>query len=646
MVWNVYFEIAALMISVVLMLSDLWKKHLPFRSWNYFAWILSLQIICCIFDIISCGMAIRPYRYSIRIHYLINIIYYISYIMEIWSFAIFTIAMTGKSKSIRRTTWFVIALPYLVSFISVLITPFTHMFFYIDSEGLYHRGWAYYYTWLTFLAFYILLPVAYAWFYKVQMAPYRMMYTIGFWVLSLTGMLLQGFIFTDVLLEGIFNTAAILIIYLNIQNPSQFTDADTGLYNQWALGEVIDEKLEYGDPIDISVIGIENFPVLESIYGRRKLMRVLHSIADEITEQVKGVNLFYMHRGRFALLFNKNTNHKQIEHAIRRRFEMPWGEDDGKVTFKIHITHLDEDVPKMSIREIFDSLEEGLRNAEMKDNEVTEIISAQRIEEIRDGIKVEHAVSKAIRERRIRVAFQPIYSTKKERIISVEALARLVDDELGIIEPDVFIPIAEKNGTIGFIGSQVFEQVCSFIRERDMEDLGVRFIEVNLSPIQCKSGELVSDLFNLMDRYEIDPRQINFEITESAMTDGKILNEMMNKIIQRGSTFSLDDYGTGYSNLVELLDLPFKIVKIDKSLVWSYFNGTSDVLPDIIKTFSKRGYEIVAEGVETHNMAEKLRDMGCDYLQGFYFSKALPADQLVSYVYNNRRLRIMEEMRL
>ena len=95
-----------------------------------------------------------------------------------------------------------------------------------------------------------------------------------------------------------------------------------------------------------------------------------------------------------------------------------------------------------------------------------------------------------------------------------------------------------------------------------------------------------------------------------------------------------------------LLDLPFKIVKIDKSLVWSYFNGTSDVLPDIVKTFSKRGYEIVAEGVETHNMAEKLRDMGCDYLQGFYFSKALPADQLVSYVYNNRRLRIMEEMRL
>ncbi|SHI80538.1 EAL domain, c-di-GMP-specific phosphodiesterase class I (or its enzymatically inactive variant) [Butyrivibrio fibrisolvens DSM 3071] len=646
MIWNVYFEIAALLISVVLMLSDLWKKHLPFRSWNYFSWLISLQIVSCFMNIVACGMAKNPSSYSITAHYIVNIAYYVSYIMQIWSFAIFTIAMTGKSKSIKRSTWFIFAFPYLLSFLSVVLTPYTHMFFYIDETGLYHRGWGYYNTWLVFLAFYILLPLSYAWYYKVHMAPNRMVYTIGFWSLSLTGMILQGFVFTDVLLEGIFNAAAIIIIYLDIQNPSQFTDADIGIYNQWALGEVIDEKLEYGDPIDISVIGIENFPVLESIYGRRKLMRVLHDIGDEITEQVKGVNLFYMHRGRFALLFNKNINHKEIEQAIRRRFEMPWGEEDGKVTFKIHITHLGEDVPKMSIREIFDSLEEGLRIAEMKDNEVTENISAARIEEIRAGIKVERAVSKAIRERRIKVAFQPIYSTKKERIISIEALARLEDEELGIIEPDQFIPIAEKNGTIGFIGSQVFEQVCSFIRERDMEDLGVRFIEINLSPIQCKSGELVSDLFNLMDRYEIDPKQINFEITESAMTDGKILKEMMNKIIERGSTFSLDDYGTGYSNLVELLELPFRIVKIDKSLVWSYFNGTSDVLPDIVKTFSSRGYEIVAEGVETHNMAEKLRDMGCDYLQGFYFSKALPADQLVSYVYNNRRLRIMEEMRL
>lgn len=646
MTWNVYFEIAALMISLVLMLSDLWKKHLPFRSWNYFSWLLSLQIASCISNILACDMTRHPSLYSVNLHYIVNIFYYIFYIMQIWSFAIFTIAMTGKSKNIKKRAWFVIALPYLASFISVILTPFTHIFFYIDSEGLYHRGKGYYSTWLIFLAFYILLPLAYAWFYKVHMAPHRMMYTVGFWTLSITGMLLQGLIFTDVLLEGIFNVAAILIIYLDIQNPSQFTDADTGLYNQWALGEVLDEKLEYGDPIDISVIGIENFPVLESIYGRRKLMRVLHDIGDEITEQVKGVSLFYMHRGRFALLFNKANNHKQIEQAIRRRFEMPWGEEDGKVTFKIHITHLGEDIPKMSIREVFDSLEEGLRNAEMKDNEVTENISAERIEEIREGIKVEHAVSKAIRERRIKVAFQPIYSTKKEKIISVEALARLEDEELGIIEPDEFIPIAEKNGTIGFIGSQVFEQVCSFIRERDMEDLGVKFIEINLSPIQCKSGELVSDLFNLMDRYEIKPSQINFEITESAMTDGKILNEMMHKIIERGSTFSLDDYGTGYSNLIELLELPFRIVKIDKSIVWSYFNGTSDVLPDIIKTFASRGYEIVAEGVETHNMAEKLRDMGCDYLQGFYFSKALPADQLVSYVYNNRRLRILEEMRL
>ena len=122
------------------------------------------------------------------------------------------------------------------------------------------------------------------------------------------------------------------------------------------------------------------------------------------------------------------------------------------------------------------------------------------------------------------------------------------------------------------------------------------------------------------------------EITETATTDVAVIRENMHTLSKNGTTFSLDDYGTGFSNLINILDLPLHIVKIDKSIVWAYFSGARNVLPHVVKMFKSQNLKIVVEGVETQKMADELAQMGCDYEQGFYFSKPVPSETFLKYV--------------
>lgn len=157
-----------------------------------------------------------------------------------------------------------------------------------------------------------------------------------------------------------------------------------------------------------------------------------------------------------------------------------------------------------------------------------------------------------------------------------------------------------------------------------MQKLGLQSININLSPLQCLHSSIAEDLLETAHRYHIDMRMVNFEITESSMMDIDLFHNVMQRLINAGSFFSLDDYGTGFSNLINVLSLPFHTVKIDKSIAWAYFQGNDQVLPEIIRMFLNRNLQILVEGVETQEMAQKLIEMQCQLEQGYYFSRPIP----------------------
>jgi EAL domain-containing protein (putative c-di-GMP-specific phosphodiesterase class I) len=241
--------------------------------------------------------------------------------------------------------------------------------------------------------------------------------------------------------------------------------------------------------------------------------------------------------------------------------------------------------------------------------------------------RIEQALQHAIRENGFGVHYQPIYSVEDKCYRSAEALVRLYDEELGFISPEEFIPIAEKNGMILDIGEYVFRSVCSMMSAERLWEKGIDYIEVNLSVVQCMQEKLHEKLLDIMNEYHVPAECINLEITEtSAAVSKETLLQNMERLVEKNVTFSLDDYGTGYSNITNIIQYPFHIIKLDKSMVWSAMEDERaiQVLRHTVAMLKDLNMHIVAEGVENEKQAVVLADMGCDYFQGYYYSKPVP----------------------
>ncbi|MBQ9384651.1 MAG: EAL domain-containing protein, partial [Ruminiclostridium sp.] len=247
---------------------------------------------------------------------------------------------------------------------------------------------------------------------------------------------------------------------------------------------------------------------------------------------------------------------------------------------------------------------------------------------------IDDIISDAVLNRKFEVYYQPIYSLTDGKFRSAEALVRLYNEKYGFISPDLFIPITEKTGTVTKIGLFVFEEVCRFIASDEFKELGLDYIEVNLSVVQCMQGGLAGDLLRIMKQYGVTSDQINLEITESADSSAQsIIAENLTALLNAGVSFSLDDFGTGYSNMQRMASLPLKIVKLDKTFANFDTNPRlMAVLQNTVKMIKDMDLEIVVEGVETQDLVDRFTNLNCEYIQGYFYSRPIPKDQFVEFI--------------
>ena len=249
-------------------------------------------------------------------------------------------------------------------------------------------------------------------------------------------------------------------------------------------------------------------------------------------------------------------------------------------------------------------------------------------------------IERALANHGFHVYYQPIYSIEKKRFVSAEALLRLIDEKEGFISPEIFIPAAEKSGAIHKIGDYVLTEVFQFIASSEYKKLGLEYIEINLSVSQCMHHGLADSILESMSRYGVSSNQVNLEITESAASyDQSVMSENLEQLSAAGLTFSLDDYGTGYSNMYRIAALPLKIVKLDKTFVNNQNSKMWTILQNTVRMIKDLNMEIVVEGIETEEMVKKFSDLKCDFIQGYFFSKPIPQREFEEFIdrWNNRQ---------
>jgi EAL domain-containing protein (putative c-di-GMP-specific phosphodiesterase class I) len=266
------------------------------------------------------------------------------------------------------------------------------------------------------------------------------------------------------------------------------------------------------------------------------------------------------------------------------------------------------------------------------------IVDQQAVEGMRSYNQVSDLITSALAEHRVEVFYQPIYSVERGYFTAAEALVRIRDSDGKLVPPGAFIPVAEDNGLIVPLGIEIFRQVCQFLSSGEPQARGLEYIEVNLSVAQLDQENPADFIQRIMSGYNVDSKWINLEITETASSSAKqVLLKNMNKLIQKGVRFSLDDFGTGRSNLDYFVEMPVDIIKFDYSFIQGYFRSLKAryVVESMVELMSKMGLPVVAEGVETREQLETMCQLGVSYVQGFYFSRPVPREEFLAFLDEN-----------
>jgi len=239
----------------------------------------------------------------------------------------------------------------------------------------------------------------------------------------------------------------------------------------------------------------------------------------------------------------------------------------------------------------------------------------------------------ALSNQQLRLFYQPKFNADNSQMIGAEALLRWQHPKLGMVPPDQFIPLAEKSGLIIPIGEWVLNEACKQMKQ--WHDLGHKDwkIAVNLSALQFSHESLIDTVRDTLTQWQLPARSLTLEVTEStAMHNVKASLDILRQIADLGVDISIDDFGTGYSSLLYLKRLPANELKIDRGFINNLGNGADDgaIVSAIIALGHTLNLRIVAEGVETENQQNFLKNLGCDALQGFLLGKPMPAEQLTA----------------
>lgn len=318
-----------------------------------------------------------------------------------------------------------------------------------------------------------------------------------------------------------------------------------------------------------------------------------------------------------------------IYRVIRERLKKPFKMTDGQeVTMTVSVGVSEYPEAALGTLELINCAEIVMFKAKSGGKDKIQYFEGAILEEFLQTVAIQNKLKEVVFEQNFTMYFQPQYYAESGKFRGVEALIRWRDNKGDMISPAVFIPIAEKNGTIVPIGNWVIEKsVQTYAQWRDKYHYPL-ILSLNVSAVQCKKHDFTDCLMQILERYDVSPGEIEIEVTETILIeDFDEISERLSELKNAGVRISLDDFGTGFSSLAYLKGLPINTLKIDKTFVDTLLTdrNTKIITESIIYMVKRLGYETIAEGVETREQFQYLKELECDMIQGYYMGRPMPA---------------------
>lgn len=443
---------------------------------------------------------------------------------------------------------------------------------------------------------------------------------------------------------------------------SKTTDNATGLPNRFAFEESLGQILAEGRWLPtVFLVGIDRHQMLRDSLGQdlgdallRLVAERLEAAVNELRQELQGTSLVARLSGdEFAVVLEGVANSLQsgeaasrLERVLSRAFWLDGREiyvstsqgiaqwdpqNTWRSARRIELSLSEVGGGVEQARELWRGAEIALHNAQSSGGARIVFFDEDMRAKVVERMELESEMKRAIERWEFEVYYQPKVSLYQERIIGFEALIRWRHPERGIIPPSVFIPLAEENGLIIPLGIRTIREACEALArwQRAFPQTPTLEMSVNLSVRQFQDQQLPNEIRAVLRDTAIPPNTLLFEVTESVLVDDPASAlEIVQELRRMGVGLKIDDFGTGYSSLSYLHRLPFDTLKIDRSFIATMGQDHSafEIVKAIISLARNLGLQVVAEGVETRNQADELREMGCQYAQGYLYAPPLTAE--------------------
>ena len=643
--YAISFEISAFFLSLLCFaycLTAKRKQYVPPKGISRRAFDQHFQFLMMLVTnmISSISSVIGVYLTSIQAdgitfwQYLFHALYFLFHTTLSLAFGLYIISVTNGNLKNNKVLNVLFFIPYTVAELLILTNHWTGWCFYMDAQSIYHRG-----PLMLLLyglgAFYIV--VGFVTFIRHMKAITRAdSIAVGlFIIIAALGIVVQA-VKSDWLVELFAEALACLVIMMVLEEKAGHIDQMTALLNRFAFSENVKRRISGKQPFDLVIIKVTGIGNLVKRFNERTTDEFLLQFATYLSVTATTGTVYSYRRGEFMATF-ENVGEEASSYAekVLERFHSSWKLSGVEILMDgmVAVVNAPKDIQS------YDEIEDLMSAyASYQPSEKGSCLIPH--EEVRSMIllhEYEDSLRHVVAEQELAVYFQPIYSLKDKATISAEALLRVPVAPFNAISPEIYIPIAEKTGLIREIGLFVFEEVCKFLKEDSLRSSAIRYIELNLSIYQFLSQSLVQDFEGIRKKYGVPASKINLEVTESgnALDKDEVLRTL-EEFRSLDYTLSLDDFGTGYSNFVRMVRCKFDNIKIDKSILWDLGkeeNGL-ETLRSLTSFIKLQGSSIVQEGVETKEQLDLAETCDVDYIQGFYFGKAMPKDEFYQYLEN------------
>ena len=631
MTYNIDFLIASFAFILIILYHFMQQQALYMQDNKTFLWLVFLGISSIIADFV-CAVLIP--RSDPDIRYLTEFCIILMLCLRVLVPDAMISHVLHQFPKDRGTFWWKLILTYVLpGFLLILIISnhWTHMFFTVCEAGCSHQ------TEQTdlislFGSIYLMLAALFCVIHRKKLSKFKR-YAILEMVLIAAITILFQTIYRDVLLVGFGVTLSIAVLFFTLNNPYHYTDSLTSTFDIRYFRERVRSNIERGRSFHVLLVELSQLKRINNATGAGVGNRILQIAAQRLRDTNKQNLVFRVTGKRFVIITPTIALYESTRDQILDYFNAPVKVGDRTIPVPVTICGI-LDADDLGDSDTLLSYSEYMLSLVTAPHRGAQLI--QNSEETLKGFQynqtVDQYLTTAVKEDLFTLNYQPVYSTSQKRFTNMEVLSRLRHPTLGPISPDIFIRLAEKNDLIPQIGLLQLHKACRFLKENPIVLDSMDSVKINLSPVELMRPGHVDLLISTIREFGLPTSFFQFEVTETVATEySATLGRIADKLMDAGIKLCLDDFGSGYANLNTVFRLPFSTIKLDRSLLMDICHNTkaASLYHGLAAAIHSMDASIIAEGVETEQELSHVTACGVDLIQGFYFSRPLPPEELV-----------------